>query len=114
VASGFFTLTLTKTLEEIASTAGNKDQTCVITLREALSHLPELFIEEAACKRLKNGIAPSLSDVESNSDTLPASGLVKIIFRDDLVAVCASVPSEAGTLRIERVFNQFSPLQHSV
>jgi tRNA pseudouridine55 synthase len=114
VASGSFTLTLTKTLEEIASATGNRDQTCLITLREALSHLPELFIEEPACKRLKNGIAPSLSDVESNSDTLTASGLVKIIFRDDLVAVCASVPSEAGTLRIERVFNQFSPLQQSV
>ncbi|HXC93404.1 MAG TPA: hypothetical protein VN652_05300 [Geobacteraceae bacterium] len=88
--------------------------TCLINLREALSHLPELSIDESAYHRLRNGIAPSLSDIEGKPGMLPESGLVKIIYRDDLAAVCNLELSAAGTLRIERVFNQFSSLQHPV
>jgi tRNA pseudouridine55 synthase len=114
VASGAFTLALTKSLEEIASSVGNIAETCLIKPRDALSHLPELSIGETAYNRLRNGIALSLSDIEGNHGMLPESGLVKIIYRDDLAAVCNFELSEAGTLRIERVFNQFYSLQHPV
>ena len=110
-ASGPFTLATARSLDEIVLSAGTIAEICLIKLREALSHLPELFIRESAYTRLRNGIAPSLSDFEGNPGMVPESGPVKIIFGDDLAAVCDSVLSEAGTLRIERVFNQFSSLQ---
>jgi len=114
VASGPFTLASTKSLEEIALSVGSVAETCLIKPRDALSHLPELSIAEPAYHRLRNGIAPSLSDIEGKPGMLPESGLVKIIYRDDLAAVCNLELSAAGTLRIERVFNQFSSLQHLV
>jgi len=113
VASGPFTLASAKSLDEIASSADIVAGTCLISPRAALSHLPELSIGESAYNRLRNGIAPSLRDLEGSSGILPESGLVKIIFRDDLAAVCDLLLSAAGALRIERVFNQFSALQHS-
>jgi len=112
VASGSFTLPSAKSLDEITLSAGSIAETGLVTLREALSHLPELHVGEAAFHRLRNGIAPSLSDIEGSPGMLSKSGLLKIIFRNDLAAVCSPPSSETGKLRLERVFNQFSALQH--
>ncbi len=114
LASGSFTLAFAKTFEEIAASAGSAPEALLITLRDALAHLPEIMITEPVFNRLKNGIAPLLSDIENNPGTIPDSGLVKIIYRDELAAICDSVPIGNGSLRIERVFNQFSALQQSV
>lgn len=114
IASGPFTLASAKTLEEVASAADPVAATSLVNPREALSHLPELCIGDSAYNRLRNGIAPSLSDMEGFSGRLSEAGLVKIVFRDDLAAVCSPSLSEAGKFRIERLFHQFSALQLSL
>jgi len=113
-ASGPFTLDKAFTLDELA--AASPEEIVArhfITIRQALSHLPELELSESGYLRIKNGIAPSNGDLESAAD-LPDSGHLLLSYRGTIAAVGEVVPAEereAGRLlRISRGFNQVSPL----
>lgn len=90
----------------------------VVSIRKALAWLLELNLSESGCKRIRNGIAPTLSDLEPPPGQLPDSGMVKLLFDGELQAVCEILPPEQGLrfsrMKLCRVFNLLSPLHAPV
>ena len=117
--SGSFCLTDAITLEEISS-SGLDDLLLrrVVNIRKALAGLLELDLTEVGCKRLRNGIAPTLNDLQLVAGQIPAAGRAKLLFDGELQAVGDIVhteqdPAQFG-LKLCRVFNLLSPLHKSV
>jgi len=90
----------------------------VVSIRKALAGLLELNLTEAGCKRIRNGITPTLNDLEPLAGQLPDSGRLKLLFDGELQAVCDILPHEDGVLcsglKLCRVFNLLSPLHAPV
>jgi len=114
-ASGPFTLGNAFTLDELA--AASPEEVVArhfITIKGALSHLPELELTDSGHARIKNGIAPGEEDLASPGE-LPSAGLVMLCFRGVIAAVGEVLPRDerldGRLLRISRGFNQVSPLQ---
>jgi len=114
-ASGSFKLRDTITLEELS--APGLDcllQDRVLTVRKALDGLLELQLTEAGCRRIRNGIAPALTDFEPVAGQLPETGRVKLLFAGELQAVGEILQTGQSSahfsLKICRVFNLLSPL----
>lgn len=117
-ASGSFSLAHSFTLDELSATSINDLlQRRLITIRQALSGLPEFHLTAAGSKRIKNGIAPVLDDFESLPGQILESGRVKILFDDELLAICDLLPkdhdSDVLRMKLVRVFNLLSPLHLS-
>jgi tRNA pseudouridine55 synthase len=114
-ASGLFTLKDAVTLAETSSAEPDKLlHSKLISINKALAHLPELPLTEFGCKRLRNGIAPVHDDIEPVGGKLPAAGMVRLLYADQLQAVGDILPSGGGgalfTMKLCRVFNPLSPL----
>jgi len=117
--SGSFCLPDAITLDELSS--ANLDdllQGRVISIKRALKGLLELNLTETGCKRLRNGIAPMLTDLEPLAVQMPTAGRVKLLFNGELQAVADILPREKSStpfgLKLSRVFNQLSPLHASI
>lgn len=117
--SGSFCLTDAITLDELSS-SGLDDllQRRVVCIRKALAGLLELELTESGCKRLRNGIAPTLNDLEPLPGKITHAGRVKLIFNGELQAVGDILHTENSSahfgLKLCRVFNLLSPLHASV
>jgi len=118
-ASGSFHQLDSITLAELASS--NPDELLqgrVISIKKALAGLLELGLTESGCKRIRNGIAPSLHDLEPFPGQLPESGRGMLLFHGELQAVCDIMPPEHDSgfqrMKLCRVFNLLSPLHVSV
>lgn len=117
-ASGDFSLTDSLTLDELSSSSlDNLLQNRIIPVRKALSWLPEFQLTDAGSRRIRNGIAPAVSDFKFLPEQLPASGRVALFFESELQAIGEIYPPESvsGVLKMKlvRVFNLLSPLQLS-
>ena len=101
-SSGPFTLDQARTLEQLAdeAVAGPK-QVGIISLSNALGHLPHLELTANGGRRVRNGIAPVADDLE---DPLQqhAPGRQVVLFRDG--ALVAVAEEQAGHYVIVRGF----------
>jgi len=118
-ASGSFTQLAAITLEELSlSRLDSLLQGRVISVKKALAGLLELHLTEAGCRRIRNGIAPTLHDLEPFIGQMPGSGRVKLLFAGELQAVADILHAEQASayfgLKICRVFNLLSPLHAPV
>lgn len=117
--SGIFVQASSLTLDELSLMSRddllNKR---LVSIRSALDHLPELELNDAGCKRLRNGIAPTLADLLHVSPGQLHQGLVKLLFNGVLQAMCEVIDSgpscESFRTKLVRVFNLLSPLQSQV
>lgn len=87
----------------------------LVSISTALAGLPELVLTAGGCKRIRNGINPTLNDLESAQlQQLPA-GRAKLVFDGTLQAVCDVFAAADGTkpvnMKLVRIFNLLSPLQ---
>ena len=113
-ASGPFTLANAFTLDELAAASpGEIAARHFVTIRDALSHLPELELNSAGYARIRNGIAPGEGDLDPQAQ-LPDAGHLLLCHGGVIAAVGEMLPvaqrQEGKVLRISRGFNQVSPL----
>jgi len=118
-ASGSFAQQDAITLEELSSSGlDSLLQGRVICVRKALAGLLELHLTETGCRRIRNGIAPTLNDLESVAGHIPETGRVKLLFNGELQAVADILQAEQASAHFEmkicRVFNLLSPLHAPV
>ncbi|NVN97841.1 MAG: tRNA pseudouridine(55) synthase TruB [Geobacteraceae bacterium] len=118
-ASGTFVQAASLTLDELSSLSMDElTNSRVVSIRSALDHLTELELSESGCKRLRNGIAPTLADLLSVNPGQLHQGRVKLIFDGVLQAVAdlsiSETSSEAVNIKLVRVFNLLSPLHPQV
>jgi len=114
-ASGPFTLENAFTLDELASLSPDEiTARHFVTIRKALSHLPELELTDSGYSRIRNGMAPEESHLV-NPEAFPSAGLVLLCFRGVIAAVGEVLSRDerpdGRLVRISRGFNQVSPLQ---
>lgn len=114
-ASGPFTLNSAFTLDELAAASPREIAAAhFISIRTALSHLPEMELTGAGYARIKNGIAPGEGDLKGACG-LPAGGRVMLCHDGVIAAVAEVVPPDqrrdGRVMRISRGFNQVSSLQ---
>jgi len=117
--SGSFCLPDAITLDELSSASiDDIVQDRILSIRKALAGLLELHLTEAGCKRLRNGIAPTLNDLEPLSGEIAKTGRVKLLFDGELQAVGDIFNPDQSTahfgLKLCRVFNLLSPLHATV
>ena len=112
--SGPFTLANAFTLEQLA--AASPEEIAArhfIPITAALSHLPELELNDAGFARVKNGIAPGESDLEAPGE-FPSAGRVLLCHCGVIAAVAEVVVPDGRQggmgLRISRGFNQVCSL----
>jgi tRNA pseudouridine55 synthase len=118
-ASGSFCQADSVTLDELSSLSlDNLLLGRVVSVRQALAGLAEFNLTDSGCKRIRNGIAPSMNDLEPLHGQTPGAGRVKLVFNEELQAVCDIFPARQGSEAVEmklcRVFNLLSPLHESV
>lgn len=118
-ASGPFTLSDSFSLDELASSSVEELLlNRLISIRKALANLPEFHLSEDGYRRIRNGIYPGLNDLVSVPGGIPSSGRVKLLFKDELTAICDILPtfpdSENVRMKLVRVFNLLSPLHQPV
>ena len=114
-ASGPFILSDSFTLDELASSPVEKLlRNRLIGIRRALANLPEFHLSEDGYKRIRNGIYPVLNDLAAVPKDIPPAGRVKLLFQDELTAICDILPSFPDSddvrMKLDRVFNLLSPL----
>ena len=100
--SGPFTLEQARTLEQLADeAAAGPEQARIITLNEALAHLPHLELTADGERRVRNGVSPVADDLEApHQQHAPGQRLVLVRGR----AVVAVAEEQAGNLLIVRGF----------
>jgi tRNA pseudouridine55 synthase len=118
-ASGSFYQSDSITLNELSSISlADLLHDRVISIRKTLAGLREINLTESGFKRMRNGISPTLNDLEPFAGQIPSAGRVKLIFEGELQAVCDILPTEQGSgcirMKLCRVFNLLSPLHAPV
>ncbi len=114
--SGPFSLADSLTLDDLSKTPLDKLLSSrFISIKRALAGLPEFHLSDEGARRVRNGIAPALSDLEIRPDQIFSTGRVKLLFNDELLALCditaAGNELQNAAIRLARVFNLLYPLQ---
>jgi tRNA pseudouridine55 synthase len=101
-ASGPFTLKDSRTLEQLAEEAAtDPEQVKVVSLNEALVHLPHLELTADGERRVRNGISPMADDLAEPRQLLVPDQKVVLVRRGAVVAVAEE---QGGKLSIVRGF----------
>lgn len=107
-ASGPFTISASASLESVEEAVqGRTLEPLTVTPYAALTHLPEILLDDAGVNHVRHGRSPDWPDVGAAPRSMhDEGGLVRLSWHGDLVAVAQCVSCEGTVPRIvlKRVF----------